>query len=242
MVQSSVKDTLKKLVVLQKIDVDLFDYRRQLREIPSQLHEIQAVFDKKKARLQQLEAKAQEHELAKKAKELDLKSKEADIVKADGLLMTLRTNKEYQAKLFEIENLKADKSVLEDEILEAMEEMDKINKEIADEKIVLAAEEKKYQTEKAKVDAAIAAIQDQAQAFEVKRREAMQGIDKEPLALYERIVENRDGLALVPIVGNSCGGCFMNTPPQIANKIRMYDELVRCERCARLLYLQEEIE
>ncbi len=242
MVQSSVKDTLRKLVVLQKIDVDLFDYRRQLREIPSQLHEILAVFNKKKVRLEQLEGRAQEQELAKKAKELDLKSKEADIVKADGVLMTLKTNKEYQAKLFEIENLKSDKSVLEDEILKAMEETDKINKEIAAEKVVLAEEEKKYLAEKAKVDAAIAAISDQAQAFETQRREAMQGIDKEPLALYELIVENRDGLALVPIVGNSCGGCFMNTPPQVVNKIRMYDELVRCERCARLLYLQEEIE
>jgi predicted nucleic acid-binding Zn-ribbon protein len=241
-VQSSVKETLKKLVILQKIDVDLFDYRRQLREIPSQLHEIQAVFDKKKARLHQLETKAQEQERLKKAKELDLKSKEADMVKADGVLMTLKTNKEYQAKLFEIENLKADKSILEDEILKTMEEMDKINQEVAAEKTVLAEEEKKYLAEKAKVDAAIAAIQDQAQAFETKRREAMQGIDKEPLALYERIVENRDGLALVPIAGNACGGCFMSTPPQVVNKIRMYDELVRCERCARLLYLQEEME
>lgn len=241
MVQSSVKDTLTKLVALQKIDVDLFDYRRQLREIPSQLHEIQAIFDKKKARLEYLEARAQEQERAKKAKEGDLKSKEADIVKADGSLMALKTNKEYQAKLFEIENLKSDKAVLEDEILKAMEEGEKIAQEIAAEKVVLAEEEKKYQAEKTKVDAAIAAIQGQAQSFETQRREAMQGIDKQALELYERIVENRDGLALVPIVGNSCGGCFMNTPPQVTNKIRMYDELVRCERCARLLYLQEDM-
>ncbi|MBF0569393.1 MAG: hypothetical protein HQL18_01285, partial [Candidatus Omnitrophica bacterium] len=104
-----------------------------------------------------------------------------------------------------------------------------------------AGEEKKYLAEKEKVDAKVAELIDKSQGFEAQRREAMQGIDKQSLALYERIVENREGLALVPVISNACGGCFMNTPAQVLNKIRMYDELVRCERCARLLYIQEEL-
>jgi predicted nucleic acid-binding Zn-ribbon protein len=155
--------------------------------------------------------------------------------------MTLKTNKEYQAKLFEIENMKADKSVLEDEILKFMELSDKVVQEITQEKGFLAEEEKKYLAEKAKVDVVIAELQDKASALEARRREALIGVDKAMVAVYDRVVENRGGTALVPVVGNACGGCFMHVPPQVINKIKMYDEIVRCEMCARFLYLQEEI-
>ena len=241
MVQSSVKDTLKKLVALQMLDAQLFEYRRELRENPAKLYELKAKFDKKKARLQQLETKAKEVELTKKTKELDLKVKDEAIAKADGALMTLKTNKEYQAKLFEIENLKADKSVIENEVLKFMEEVETNAKEIENEKGVVAAEEKAYLAEKEKVDQANAQVQLKVDGLGGERKQATEGIDRETLAIYQRIVENRDGLALVPIVGNACGGCFMNVPPQVVNKIKMYDEIVRCEICARLLYLQEDM-
>jgi hypothetical protein len=236
-----VKDTLKKLVALQKIDAQMFEYRRELRENPARLYELKAKFDRKKDRLQQLETKAKELERSKKAQELDLKVKDEAIAKADTVLMTLKTNKEYQAKLFEIENLKADKSLIENEVLKFMEEVETIAKEIEKEKGVVAAEEKAYLAEKEKVDQANAQVQLKVDGLGGERKQATEGIDRETLAVYERIVENRDGLALVPIVGNACGGCFMNVPPQVVNKIKMYDEIVRCEICARLLYLQEDM-
>jgi predicted nucleic acid-binding Zn-ribbon protein len=236
-----VKDTLKKLVALQKIDAQMFEYRRELRENPARLYELKAKFDKKKDRLQQLETRAKELERSKKAQELDLKVKDEAIAKADTVLMTLKTNKEYQAKLFEIENLKADKSLIENEVLKFMEETETLAKEIEKEKGVVAAEEKAYLVEKELVDQANAQVQLKVDGLGGERKQATEGIDRDTLAMYERIVENRDGLALVPIVGNACGGCFMNVPPQVVNKIKMYDELVRCEICARLMYLQEDM-
>ncbi|NLE64363.1 MAG: hypothetical protein GX606_00375 [Elusimicrobia bacterium] len=241
MVQKNVRETLKKLVAIQEVDEVLYEHRRQIKEKPVELNELKAKFDKKKTRLTQLQTRAQELELSRKAKELDLKSKEADIIKADGTLMTLKTNKEYQAKLFEIENLKADKSILEEEILKMMDETETLAQEVTKEQAVVAEEEKGYLAEKAKVDAAIAEIEDGMQSFEAKRRELVQDVDKEALAIYQRIVENREGVALVPVVGSSCGGCFMNVPPQVINRLKMHEELVRCEMCARLLYLKEEL-
>jgi len=240
-VQKNVRETLKKLVAIQEVDEVLYEHRRQIKEKPVELNELKAKFDKKKTRLTQLQTRAQELELSRKAKELDLKSKEADIIKADGTLMTLKTNKEYQAKLFEIENLKADKSILEEEILKMMDETETLAQEVTKEQAVVAEEEKGYLAEKAKVDAAIAEIEDGMQSFEAKRRELVQDVDKEALAIYQRIVENREGVALVPVVGSSCGGCFMNVPPQVINRLKMHEELVRCEMCARLLYLKEEL-
>jgi len=59
-------------------------------------------------------------------------------------------------------------------------------------------------------------------------------------AVGNRILENKQGLALVPVVGSSCGGCHMNVTPQQRNAIKMNEELVFCEMCARILYLEDD--
>ncbi|MBF0387141.1 MAG: hypothetical protein HQL20_04720 [Candidatus Omnitrophica bacterium] len=241
MVAQNVKEVIRKLVAMQKIDEELFAFRREIRQKPEELAQIKARFDNKKDLLHKLEAHAKELDLARKAKELDLKSKEQDMIKADVSLMQLKNNKEYQARLFEIENMKVDKAAIEEDILKFMEESEKVAKQIEAEKAVVAVEEKKYLAEKDKVDAAVQKLTEDSSGLESRRREVMIAIDKEPLALYERIVENRDGVAMVPVVNNACGGCFMHLPAQVINKIKKYDGLVRCEICSRLQYLQEDL-
>ncbi|MBF0594453.1 MAG: hypothetical protein HQL22_05750 [Candidatus Omnitrophica bacterium] len=237
----NVKELIRKLVAMQKIDEELFAFRREIRQKPEELAKLKMQFDNKKALLHKLQARAQELELARKAKELDLKSKEQDIIKADTSLMALKSNKEYQARLFEIENMKIDKGVFEEDILKLMDESERVGKQIEAEKAVVDGEEKKYLAEKEKVDAEVAKLTEESSGLEARRREVMVAIDKEPLALYERIVENRDGVAIAPIVNNACGGCFMHLPDQVINKIKMYDGLVRCEICSRLQYLAEDL-
>lgn len=241
MTQAPVKETIKKLIAIQKIDEELYDFKRQIKEKPAEIEDLRLAYEKKKARFNELQTRSQQFELEKKSKELDLKTKEQAIVTSNAQLMTLKTNKEYQAKLFEIENIKADKSILEDDILKLMEALDKIGQEITAEKNLLAEEEKKYLAEKAKVDEQINLLKDREAVLEAQRKEAAAGVDPRMLAIYQQVVENREGVALVPVVGNSCGGCFMHQPPQVINKLRMHEEVVRCEICARLLYLQEDV-
>ena len=56
---------------------------------------------------------------------------------------------------------------------------------------------------------------------------------------YEKILHSRDGLAIVTIKDNSCGGCHMLVPPQVINLIKMYEHIVTCEVCNRILYIKE---
>ena len=64
-------------------------------------------------------------------------------------------------------------------------------------------------------------------------------IDKIALAKYDRIIKSKDGLAVVPVLGESCQGCFRIMPPQVIHEIRMKKDLVTCENCARIIYLEE---
>ena len=64
-------------------------------------------------------------------------------------------------------------------------------------------------------------------------------VEKNVLEKYDRLLKNRDGLALASVVGDSCQGCFRIMPPQVINEIKMNNELVFCDNCARILYLEE---
>ncbi len=143
MPQVLMKDQIKKLVELQALDVDIYRFKKEVEEKPLALEELRKHFESKKASLKALEEQLKRNQVDRKGSELELQAKEGDIVKANGQLMQLKTNKEYSAKLLEIENMKADKSVFEEKILIFYDESDKINVDITKERGILAEEEKK---------------------------------------------------------------------------------------------------
>ena len=95
-----------------------------------------------------------------------------------------------------------------------------------------AAEKNKLKTEAEKVKTAAEALGGQRGAITAK-------IEKKILSLYEKLLINRSGLAVAPVVGGSCQGCFALLPPQIINEITMKNQMVICDGCARILYSEE---
>lgn len=237
----SIRAQIKRLVELQTIDFEIYNYKRELKEKPDFIAELQSKFENGKSGLKKLEESLKNSLVDRKSKELDLQGKEGEIIKANAQLSTLKTNKEYQAKLNEIEHLKADKSVIEEKILISFDDADAINVKIAREKSLLAEEEKKFLSHKKEVDDLIKDLQDKLKILESQRQQILPDINPSHLSRYERILENKGGLALVPIKSHCCGGCFMNIPEQMINEIRMHDRFVSCEMCARMLYLEDDL-
>ncbi len=241
MPEVSIKEQLKKLLDLQTVDFEIYNLRRELREKPVYIENLRNIYEEKKAGLKALEDKLRGVLVERKAEELELQTKEGDIVKSNNQLFQLKTNKEYQAKMVEIENLKADKSIIEEKILLLYEETDKISAFSEKEKTFLKQEEEKYITQKKQVDDSIKGIQDRLSVLEAKRSQITPDILKTNLSRYERILENKDGLAMVPVKSDACGGCFMNVPAQVVNEIKMHDKLIFCEICSRILYLEDDL-
>jgi len=238
--ENPVKEQVKNLIALQEIDAQIYDYKRELKEKPAFLDELKNQFESKKTRLRELEDKHKASQVQRKQWEGDLKAQEDNIAKANAQLSQIKTNKEYTAKISEIENLKADKSQVEEKILMSFDSTDGIKAEIEREKGLLAEEEKRYMDARKEIDAAIKELQGKVQQLETQRQEVTPHIEKSILARYEKILVNKEGLAIVPIQGSSCGGCFMNIPAQVINEIRMGEKIIYCEMCARMLYEKEE--
>ncbi len=229
-------EQIKILAELQKIDGEIYQLKKELSAHPALQRKIDAEFEKKKVGIKAAEEEFKKFQMKQKEKEVDLLSKEEKIKKLQAQLYQLKSNREYAAMDLEIKGLKADKSVLEEEILKCLDTSDQVKSKFEKEKEFLASEEKKAKTEiealKRKTEEIGAAIQ----AHEEKRKEHLPSIDPKLILQYERILAKREGLALVPVRNNSCGGCHLELPPQAVHEIRLQDKLIMCESCARILY------
>ncbi|MCM8779694.1 MAG: C4-type zinc ribbon domain-containing protein [Candidatus Omnitrophica bacterium] len=236
----NLKEQILKLKELQVVDKEIYGLLEEKGRLPEEIAAKDTAFEEKKKPLLAIEEELKDLLKQKKDKELELGSKEESIKKLQSQLYSLKTNKEYTAMLSEIEAAKADKSVLEDKILLILEGFDRIRQEEAKEKEKFAQEESAYKEEKKKIEDRIKEIEQRLAVLEAQRANLSQGIDKKILSQYERILKNRQGLALVAVRNNSCQGCFMNVTHQVVNEIKMYDKIVTCGACQRILYLEDE--
>ena len=241
MPEISFKDQIKRIVDLQKIDGEIHQLKVTLQEKPATLEQLKDQFEALKGRLVELEEKTKAIQVGRKEKELELKSKEEEIAKANAQLSQIKTNKEYTAKISEIEHIKADCAVVEEKILVSYDESDLVSGEIENEKEEVAREEKSYLLKKKETEDDVKVIEDRVKVLESQRQQGTDGISVEYLSRYEKLLKHKEGLAIVPVVNNSCGGCFMNVTQQKVNTIKMSDQLVECEICSRILYLEDNL-
>ncbi|HQP11016.1 MAG TPA: C4-type zinc ribbon domain-containing protein [Candidatus Omnitrophota bacterium] len=242
MAEIAIKDQIRKMIELQKIDREIYNLKIDLKEKPAMLADLKAEFESQKVALEELEKKLKAVLVERKEKELELKTREDEIAKANAQLSQIKTNKEYSAKMSEIEHIKADKSIIEEKILVSYDKSDSVAAEVEKERGKVAEEEKKYLAAKKTIEDDIKVIEDRIKVFDSQRKQALPGIDPALLARYEKILKHKEGVAIVPVQGqDSCGGCFMNVTPQQVNAIKMHQELIECEMCSRILYLEDDL-
>ncbi len=237
----NLKTQLGNLINLQQIDSEIYKLEREKQAKPEEIKAIDAAFESKKQALAALEKTYLDLQKQKKDKELELGSKEEAAKKLQGQLFQLKTNKEYQIMLQQIADAKADASMIEEKILIIMEQMDKVKVDTDTEKQRLKTEETTFNVQKNTIQTRIKEIDDRLAVLEGQRKQAIPGIDPKIFVQYERILTNRDGLAIVLAKDNSCQGCNMFVPPQVINLIKMYEHIITCETCNRILYIDDEI-
>lgn len=238
---TSIKDQIKKLVEIQAMDVEIYRLKTDLQDKPAEIENLKNAFEVKKSKLKTLEDQLKACLVKQKEYEVDLKSKEDAIVKADGQLSQLKTNKEYSAKLLEIESIKADKSQIEEKILLGFDQIEEARKAIESEKAMVASYEKEFQAKKKEIDDILAVANDQLKVKESQKGRLTPDIRPDILSRYERIVQHKEGLGIVPVKNHTCQGCFMHLTEQAINQIKLSDQLVTCDMCARILYLEEDL-
>jgi predicted nucleic acid-binding Zn-ribbon protein len=236
------KDRLRQLVDIQKVDAEAYRLRYIIGEEKQQAYDrLAADLSAKRASLDAADAALKKVNVEKKDLELEIRSKQDAIGKANADLMRLRSNDEYHAKQTEIERAKQAVSDAEDKEIALFDVIAAAEKSLAQEKASYVAYESAHKKEKSALDAQVETLKDELARLDAKRETLFREMDGKYKDEYQRLVTARRGSAVVPYENGSCGGCHMSLPIWYAEKIKAYDDIVRCADCARILYLVEEL-
>lgn len=233
------KEQISKLIDLQESDTQIFNLKDELEAKPDEIKKLETLIEEKKKKLADSEKKLHDLIKQRKDKELELATKEESAKKLESQLFSLKTNKEYSAMMKEIEGMKTDASILQDQILEILDKTDKEKENFDKEKQAFTQEEKRIKEEIEKIKGRIKEIEGFLSDLQAKREVKAAEVNSKILAQYERVLRNRDGLAIAKVFNDACSGCNMSVPPQVVNLIKMSDRIVSCEICQRILYLDE---
>jgi len=230
-----IQESLETLKQCQEIDRQIHRNQQELNSIPEIVQELTHQFEAEKSAMNQIETRLKEAQLRQKQKEGELSEKEGLTRKYDSQLTQVKTNKEYSALQQEIASLKADGSLLEDAILTILEEIEHIQGEVREERERLAQVQKASETRKKELESQVDSLKGSLAELNKKRVEIISQAPPEIRELYDRIIEKKGGLALVPVEGDACGACRMEIRPQLLNELKLKEALVICENCSRIL-------
>jgi len=234
------EEQIRLLIELQGLDKQIFSLEAELATKPDDIKRMEAEYKEKEEATKEADSELKKIQLVHKDKEIQLKTKEDSIAKLQSQLYQIKTNKEYTAMEHEINGARADCSMLEEEIINLLDQIDEAQKRKTERADLLNAEKGKSEDEKKRIAEESKKIETELNGLKKERGDLAQKTDKTILSKYERILHNKSGQALVPVRNNACQGCFLDMPPQVINEINLREDLVFCESCARILYIEEE--
>jgi predicted nucleic acid-binding Zn-ribbon protein len=192
----------------------------------------------RKGRLQKEKGKVDFLEKERREKERQLSSSQEKIKKTEARMSEVKTNKEYQAFLTEIETIKSASSREEEEILQVLEEIDELKKDLSKREKEVAVLLEKFEAEKKGVQERMA--QDEiVWKQQMERREVLsKQVESKLNKLYNTLKEKRQGVGVVNVRHETCQGCFVHIPPQMFIEVQKNNEIIRCPNCNRILYFE----
>ncbi len=232
---------LSLLVRLQHLDLKIHDIEDQQQKIPQRLRAAQLPIDQATSRLQELKTLIEKIGAERRSAEQDLSSHEDHIQKMRTRLNELRTNKEYQAHLFEIDLAKKKKDSLEEKVLLVMERADQKEKEVQELETLLNQANQAFAKENEQLELLKKKLEADMTQFARDRKEVVAGLEKNLWNRYSMLKSSRNVVVIAGIRERSCLGCQLQLPPQLVADVKRADQLLTCPYCHRILYWEEMV-
>lgn len=232
----SVEEKLQHLYELQRIDTEIDKIRTLRGELPLEVQDLEDEIAGLETRLEHLKSEISEADKSVSTKKQEIAKSEELVKKYTEQLDNVRNNREYDALTKEVEFQKLEIELQNKRIREAQ----KIK---AEKEVNLEISSKQYDEKKADLDAKKAELDDiiaethkDEEALIQKSEELSRNIEERLVSAYRKIRGNaRNGLAVVTVDRDSCGGCFNKIPPQRQLDIRSRKKIIVCEYCGRIL-------
>jgi uncharacterized protein len=234
-------EDLRRLIQLQEKMIGLAELQERQAAVPVEVARLEKELLAFEAEVEKEKAALSDIQKERRRLEMELMGVETKMQKYQGQLAEVKTNKEYQAMLHEIDACKAERAALDEKILLDMDAAEKSQAaaRVHDERL----RDKRQETERGKqaLRERMASLQADRERLEGERDALQKTIPSRMLDPFLKVSRQRKGLGLVPVRGELCGGCHVRVMPKLIQEIRRSTTLITCDSCKRFLYVFEDL-
>ena len=232
----SVEDRLRALFSLQLVDSEIDKIKTLRGELPLEVQDLEDEIAGLETRLGNLKEEVAALEKAVAGKHNEIASAEALIKKYDDQQKNVRNNREYDSLSKELEFQTLEIELCNKKIKEFMYQLEDKKVVIGESEVLLNDRSADLENKKSELDEIISDTQKEEDTLLKKSEKTQKIIEERLLTAYKRIRSNaRNGLAVVSVKRDACGGCFNQIPPQRQLDIKSRKKIIVCEYCGRIL-------
>ena len=232
----SVEEKLSSLVTLQKIESKLDEIHILKGELPMEVADLEDEIQGLHSRQTRIEEEINGITEFIEQKKEAIKEAQSLIKKYEKQSENVKNNREFEAINKEIEMQTLEVKLCEKHIKDATEEIGEKARQLESAKKAVSIKENNLSGKKGELEKIISETEKEEKQYNHLAEEARSHVDERLILSYDRIRKNyRNGLAVVPVERDSCGGCFHAIPPQKQSEIKLRKKVIVCENCGRIL-------
>ena len=240
-VDYSMQEKIMALYELQKIDSQIDEINKVKGELPLEVQDLEDEIEGLKTRIDNINNEIEEFNSLTKQRKREVDQAKIQISHYKEQQNNVRNNREYDSITKEIEYQELEIELAEKRLKEYAAAIKNKKVQLEDAEAVVADRNIDLAAKKSELESIEAETADQVAALEAKAEKAKTKIDERLLTAYGRIRHSvRNGLAVVTVQRDACGGCFNRIPPQRQADVRQGKKLIVCEYCGRILVADKE--
>lgn len=231
-----VEDKLKTLYQLQTT-LSAIDEKRELRgELPLEVEDLEDEIAGLETRIEKIEREVGDYQSAITMKRGEIAEAEASLERYKTQLNEVKNNREYDTLTKEIEFQSLEIELCEKKIKEAQFRINDKTAELENSRNTLEERKADLDQKKNELDEIMAETRAEEEDLKDKAKDLEVKIELRLLQSFKRIRKSaRNGLGIVYVQRDACGGCFNKIPPQRQLDIKMHKKIIVCEYCGRIL-------
>ena len=232
----SVEEKLKTLYQLQAA-LSSIDEKRALRgELPLEVQDLEDEIEGLTTRMEKIQNEIDEFQKAITQKKGEIADAEASVARYKAQLEEVKNNREYDTLSKEIEFQSLEIELCNKKIREANNRIAEKQQELAANEEVIKERQGDLDVKKNELDEIMTETRAEEEKLKEKVKDLESKIESRLLTSFKRIRKNaRNGLGVVYVQRDACGGCFNKIPPQRQLDIKMHKKIIVCEYCGRIL-------
>jgi len=232
----SVEEKLTSLIKLQKVDSKLDGLQILKGELPIEVSDLEDEIAGLNSRQNRIEEEINGIQQFIEDKKTIIKDSGDLVKKYEKQSDNVKNNREFEAINKEVEMQTLEVKLAEKHIKDATEDLAEKGRQLELAKKAIGAKETNLKAKKSELEKIIGETDKEEKQYKKLEEAARASVEERLLISYDKIRNNyRNGLAVVPIERDSCGGCFNAIPPQKQSEVKQRKKIIVCENCGRIL-------